>query len=178
MGADNENLRFEYAFSEKAIRNNNLSLKIFVLFIIVCLCFAMYMSGFSTSSLWFCFSFIIFFVLLSLYSIMNLRRLATRSYLEITSDGILKCVFKGRKEVSYPINEIKTIEKSSFKDARKKHAAVPVVIQNIGYALYPPAGVLITFNRACIKSVIPVYFSPKDIEGFISAIRQRIDQAE
>ena len=178
MERDKENLMFEYAFSEKAIRNNNISLKIFVLFIIICLCFAMYMSGFSTSSLWFCFSCIIFSVFLSLYSIMYVRRLATESYLEITSDGILKCVFKGRKEISYPIDEIRSIEESSFKDARKKHATVPIVINNIGDDLYPPEGVLITFNRALIKSVLPVYFNPADIEGFISAIRKRIKPVE
>ena len=105
---------------------------------------------------------------------MYVRRLATESYLEITSDGILKCVFKGRKEISYPIDEIRSIEESSFKDARKKHATVPIVINNIGDDLYSPEGVLITFNRALIKSVLPVYFNPADIEGFISAIRKRI----
>ena len=175
---ENENLRFECAFSEKAIRNNNLSLKIFVLFLIICLCFSMYMSGFSTISLWYSFSCIIFSVLLSLYSMMYVRKMAKRSYLEITTDGILKCVYYGRKEVSYPIKEMRLIEESSFKDARKKYASVPIVLNSKGDDLYPPEGVLITFNRAWIKSVFPVYFNPVNIEGFISAIRKRIKPAE
>ena len=109
---------------------------------------------------------------------MYVRRLATGSYFEITSDGILRCKFKGRKELIYPINEIKAIEAASIKDVEKKYATFPIVLNTKGEELYPPEGVLITFNRAWIKSVFPVYFNPADREGFIYAIRQRIESAE
>ncbi|MDE6551625.1 MAG: hypothetical protein K2K98_01485 [Muribaculaceae bacterium] len=105
---------------------------------------------------------------------ISLRKLANGSYLEIISDGILKCVFNGRKEVRYPINEIRSIEESSLKDAERKYATFPMVLNTKGEELYPPEGVLITFNRAWIKSVFPVYFNPADIQGFMSTIRERM----
>ena len=108
---------------------------------------------------------------------MYVRRLANGSYFEITSDGILRCKFKGRKEIIYPINEIKAIEPATIKDVEKKYATFPIVLDRWN-ELFPPEGVLITFNRAWIKSVRPVFFNPADIEGFISAIRKRIKPAE
>ena len=175
MERDNENLRFECAFSEKAINNNKLTGKIFILFIIILVCFVMYTSDITKLNLWFSFSLTIITVLLSLYSMMYVRKLAKGSYLEITSDGILKCVFKGRKELIYPINEIKAIEQATIKDVEKKYATFPIALDRWN-ELYPPEGVLITFNRAWIKSIFPVFFNPVDIEGFISAIRTRIKQ--
>lgn len=128
-------------------------------------------------NIWFSLALIVFTVLMDAYNLIYLKRLSSGSYLEITSDGILKCIYKGRKEVSYPINEIISIEESSFKDARKKRATVPIQVDHWG-DLYPSEGVSITFNRAWIKSIFPVYFNPADREGFIYAINERIKLAE
>ena len=175
MEGNNENIRFECAFSEKAIRNNNLTLKIYVLVMSFILFFIAYMNGFTKLNLWLTFFYIIFIVFMSLFGMMNVKRLASESYLEITSDGQLKCKFKGIKEICYPVNEIKTIEESSYKEAIKRHATFPATLNTRGNDLNPTEGVLITFNRAWIKSIFPVFFNPADISGFISAIRQRIE---
>lgn len=170
---ENERLRFECAFSEKAIRNNRLWIMIYNILVILIICLIIWTSGTTPLNIWFSLALIIITVLLDAYSIIYVKRLSSGSYLEITSDGILKCVYKGRKEVSYPINEIISIEESSFKDARKKRATVPMQVDRWG-DLYPSEGVLISFNRAWIKSIFPVYFNPEDISGFISAIKQRM----
>ncbi|MDE7347626.1 MAG: hypothetical protein K2N48_12920 [Muribaculaceae bacterium] len=176
MEGENERLRFECAFSEKTIRNNRLWIIIYTILVILILCLAIWSSGLTPLNIWFSLALIVFTVLLDAYSIIYVKRLSSGSYLEITSDGILKCVYKGRKEVSYPINEIISIEKSPFKDARKKRAKVPIQVDKYG-DLYPSEGVLITFNRAWIKSIFPVYFNPANIEGFIYAINERIKPA-
>ena len=126
-------------------------------------------------SLWLIFFYLIIIILMSGIGMISVRKLAKGSYIEITSDNLLKCKYKGRKEVSYPIKEIQSVEESSLTDAEKKYATFPVVLNTKGEELYPPTGVLITFNRSWIKSVFPVYFNPEDIQGFISAIRQRIE---
>ena len=177
MERDNENLRFECAFSEKTIRNNKLWLMIYTILVILILCLVIRSSGMTPLNIWFSLALIVFTVLMDAYSLIYVKRLSSGSYLEITSDGILKCVYKGRKEVSYPINEIISIEESSFKDARKKRATVPIQVDRCG-DLFPSEGVSITFNRAWIKSIFPVYFNPADREGFITAINERIKPAE
>ena len=174
---ENESLRFECAFSEKAIRNNRLWIMLYTIFVMLILCPVIWSSGTTPLNIWFSLALIVFTVLMDAYSIIYVKRLSSGSYLEITSDGILKCIYKGRKEVNYPINEIISIEESSFKDARKKRATVPIQVDRYG-DLYPSEGVLISFNRAWIKSIFPVYFNPADIEGFISAIRNRIKTTE
>ena len=171
---DNENLRFECAFSEKAIRNNKSFIIIFTILLIIILCFVIKTSGKTPLNIWFSLALILFVVVSDAFSLFYVKRLSSGSYLEITSDGILKCVFKGRKEVSYPINEMRSIEESSLKEAIKRYARLPIALDRWN-ELYPPEGVLITFDRAWIKSIFPVFFNPEDISGFISAIRQRID---
>ncbi|MDE6018279.1 MAG: hypothetical protein K2G85_05655 [Muribaculaceae bacterium] len=178
MEGKNENIRFKCAFSEKAIKNNTLTMIIFIITLTIILFFSTRNSANTALSIWINLSYIVFVVLMSVVSFFCLKRMSRGSYLEITTDGILKCVYKGRKEVNYPINEIRSIEESSFKDARKKYATVPIVLNNRGDDLYPPEGVLITFNRAWIKSIFPVYFNPEDRVGFISAINERIKTAE
>lgn len=173
---ENESLRFECAFSEKAIRSNRLWIMIYTIFVILIICLIIWSSGTTPLNIWFSLALIIITVLLDAYSIIYEKRLSSGSYLEITSDGILKCLYKGRKEVSYPINEIISIEESSFKDARKKRATIPIQVDKCG-DLYPSEGVLISFNRAWIKSIFPVYFNPADVDGFIHAINERIKPA-
>lgn len=174
METVNEDLKFECAFSEKAMKNNSQFLTIYVASISIILCYVLWSSGITTLNLWFTFSFIAFMILIAVFSMTYVRRLAKGSYLEITSDGQLKCKFVGRKEECYPINEIKSIEPATIEEAQKKHATRPIGLNSKGDDYYPPTGVLITFNRAWIKSVFPVYFNPADIEGFISAIKKRI----
>lgn len=174
MEYGNENLRFDCAFSKNAMKNYSLTIMIFTMVIMAVLGYASWNAVNFRLSLWLSFSYIVIIVLMSVIGMISLRKLANGSYLEIISDGILKCVFNGRKEVRYPINEIRSIEESSLKDAERKYATFPMVLNTKGEELYPPEGVLITFNRAWIKSVFPVYFNPADIQGFMSTIRERM----
>ena len=177
MGGDNENLRFECAFSEKAMKNNAISMIVFIIIMIAVLSYVSWNAINIRLSLWLASFYILVSSIMSIIGILSVRRLATGSYIEITSDGQLKCKFKGKREVGYPISEIKTIEPASIKDVEKKYATFPIVLNSRGAELYPPEGALITFNRSWIKSVFPVYFNPTDIEGFISAIRKRMNPA-
>lgn len=174
MEGDNENMRFECAFSKKAIKSNAVTLIVYTIVMTVILGYISWNANNTRLSIWFSFFYIVFIILISVIGMISVRKLAKGSYIELTSDGMLKCKFKGSKEVSYPINEIRSIEESSLKDAEKKYATFPAVLNIRGEELYPPEGVLITFNRAWIKSIFPVYFNPKDIPGFISAIKQRM----
>ena len=160
------------------MKNNALTIIVFIIIMTAVLSYVSWKAVNFRLSLLLIFSYIVLSSLMSIIGMISVRRLSKGSYLEITSDGQLKCNFKGKKEVIYPINEIKTIEQASIKDVEKKYATFPMVLNTKGEELYPSEGVLITFNRSWIKSVFPVYFNPKDIEGFLSAIRQRIDQAE
>lgn len=178
MEVENENLRFECAFSKKAMKNNTITLIVYIIIMTIILGYASWNAVNIRLSLWLICSYIFVISIMSIIGILSLRRLSKGSYLEITSNGQLKCNFKGSREVSYPINEIKTIEPATIKDVEKKYATFPIVVNTKGDELYPPEGVLITFNRAWIKSVFPVYFNPADREGFIYAIRQRIESAE
>lgn len=106
------------------------------------------------------------------YAVVYMNRLTRESHLEITDDGLLKCKYKGRATVSFPIKEIASIESASIDQASERYATFPVLLNNRGWELYPSEGVLITFNRRWIKSVFPVYFNPADIQGFISAVKR------
>lgn len=175
MECDNENLRFECAFSKKAMKSNALSMIVFTIVLIVVLWYISLNARNTRLSIWLIFFYIVITILMSVIGMISVRKLAKGSYIEITSDNLLKCKYKGRKEVSYPINEIRSVEESSLYEAEKKYATFPIVLNTKGAELYPQEGVLITFNRSWIKSVFPVYFNPTDIQGFISAIRQRIE---
>lgn len=175
---ENENLRFECAFSKKAMKSNAVTLIVYTIVMTMILGYISWNASNTRLSIWLIFFYIVFIILISVIGMISERKLAKGSYMELTSDGMLRCKFKGSKEVSYPIKEIRSIEESSLKDAEKKYATFPTVLNIRGEELYPPTGVLITFNRAWIKSVFPVYFNPEDISGFISAIRKRIKPAE
>ncbi len=175
---EKENLRFECAFSKKTMKNNALTIIVFTIIMVAVLSYISWNAVNIRLSLWFTCIYVFVILVTSIIGMLSVRRLAKGSYLEISSDGQLKCKFKGKKEVSYPINEIKTIEPATITDVEKKYATFPIVLNIRGDELYPSEGVLITFNRAWIKSVFPVYFNPVDIEGFISAIRKRIKPAE
>ena len=178
MEGDNDDLRFECAFSKKAMKNNILAVVVYIIIMMAVLSYISWNAVNLRLSLWLTCIYIFVISIMAIIGILSLRRLAKGSYLEISSDGQLKCKFKGRKEVSYPINEIKTIEPATIKDVEKKYAIFPIVVNTRGDELYPPEGVLITFNRAWIKSIFPVYFNPADREGFITAINERIKPAE
>lgn len=174
MKGDNENMRFECAFSKKAIKSNALTLVVYTIIMTVILGYISWNANNTRLSIWLSFFYIVFIILTLVIGMISVRKLARDSYIELTSDDILRCRFKGSKEVSYPINEIRSIEESSLKNAEKKYATFPIVLNTKGEELYPQEGILITFNRAWIKSVFPVYFNPEDIPGFISAIKQRM----
>ena len=123
---------------------------------------------------WCCLILTIICLSIAAYGIIYTRNLVKDSYLEITSDDTLRCCYRGRRNVEYPIKEIKFIEEATLKQAVKKHATFPIVLNTKGEELYPSEGVLITFNRAWKKSIFPVYFNPADIPGFIDTLKQRI----
>lgn len=104
-----------------------------------------------------------------------MNRMKEESYLEITADDNLNCIFKGRAPVSYPIREIQSIEEVTSEYASEKYATVPVLVNSRGWPTTPCKGVLITFNRAWYKSVFPVFFNPADIQDFISAVKDRME---
>lgn len=136
---------------------------------------AIIVSGFFiVSGVWFGLILLVLPIAAIAYGVAYMRRVAEDSYLEITADNILKCKYKGRSEVSYPIKEIKNIKEATLKQAEEEFALFPVVLNSRGEEYYSEKGVLITFNRSWIKSVFPIYFNPKDVEGFIAAISQRM----
>ena len=165
-----ENQKFELAFSEKAIRTNTLTIGIFSVIVVLAFGYACVKS----KAGWVLYALELIPMLASIYSVYCLRRLVKGSYFEITSDGRLVCIYNGRVKIEYPIKEIINIEEATLKQAKRKHAAFPV-IDSRGIELYPSRGVLISFNRRWIKSVFPVYFNPADVQGFMSAIRQRME---
>lgn len=164
-----ENLRFQCAFSKKGIRNNKIDCAAFIILAIIPFGYVCISLG----APWLCFAFVLFLVLILVFSWSYVNTLTTKSYLEITPDGILECNFKGRGTVSYPISEIISIEQISLAQAEKRYATFPTVLNSRGWELYPDEGVLITFNRTWLKSVFPVYFNPADIQGFMAAINGR-----
>ena len=166
-----ENQKFELAFSEKAIRTNTLTIGIFSVIVVLAFGYACVKS----KAGWVLYALVLIPMLASIYSVYCLRRLVKGSYFEITSDGRLVCIYNGRVKIEYPIKEIINIEEATLKQAERKYARFPVVLNTRGEELYPSNGVLITFNRSWIKSVFPVYFNPADVQGFMSAIRQRME---
>lgn len=162
------NIRFECAFSEKAIKSNTRAIIYPMIFYCV---FVVLMGSWLLLAI-----LIIFTTLIYSINVWSYNKLVNESYIEISEDGILYCKYNGHKAISYPISEIQSIKEGTLND--NKYAVFPVVLNLYGDELYPPTGVLITFNRAWIKSVFPVYVNPLDIEGFISSIRQRIKPVE
>lgn len=163
------NLKFECSFSKKAIKSNIVTLSVFMVLTIVIVGYFCIASG-----VWYGLLIVLPYPVVAMVMVAYLRRLVKESYLEITSDNILKCKYKGRREVCYPIKEIKTIKEATLKQAEKEFALFPVTLNTKGEELYSENGVLISFNRSWIKSVFPIYFNPEDVEGFIAAIRQRM----
>ena len=168
-----ENQKFELSFSEKALRSNERMGILLVILPILLTCYV----GIKDGAGWIIFAMNLTVLLTVIFGIYYVRRLVRESYFTITSDNRLICVYKGRAKIEYPIKEIIKIEEVTLKQAELKHARFPVILNSRGEELYPSNGVLITFNRAWIKSVFPVYFNPKDIEGFILAIKQRMEEA-
>ena len=171
QGSGHGNLRFDCVFAEKGMRKN-------VIFAIAYLCVMVMVIGVALAKSMGFLILIPVVVFLSLVSVWIFRytnKLSRESYLEITADGKLNCIFKGRSSVSYPINEIQSVEESSSENADKKYATVPVVVNSRGWEVYPEKGVLITFNRAWHKSVFPVFFNPADVQGFIAAIKSKME---
>lgn len=163
------NLKFECSFSKKAIKKNAIIMSVSVVPAIV-------ISGyFIVLGVWFGLFVALLPIAVIAFGVAYMRRVAEDSYLEITADNMLKCKYKGRGEVSYPIKEIKTIKEATLKQAEEQFARFPVVLNSRGEEYYSERGVLITFNRSWIKSVFPIYFNPKDVEGFIAAIRQQMN---
>lgn len=170
MTSLNENIRFECAFSQSAIRNNTIVL------VVISIPFILFLAYFGSKLGGWIGIFIVALVMGLLgYGLAYMNRLNHESYLEITRDGLIKCVYMGRPTVSFPIKEITSIESASIEQANERYATLPVLLNSRGWELYPSEGVLITFNRRWIKSVFPVYFNPADIQGFISAVKHAKD---
>ncbi len=170
MTSLNNNLKFECAFSQSAVRNNTIVVVVMSLLVIIPFGYL----GIKLGG-WIGIMLVLLFVGLSIYSLVYTNLLTHESYLEITEEGLLICKYKGCATVSFPIKEITSIESASLEQANERYAKVPVLLNSRGWELYPSEGVLITFNRKWIKSVFPVYFNPADIQGFISAVKRAKD---
>ena len=165
-----DNQKFELRFSEKAVRNNTITVILYTVIIVPLI----YVGAKSVGG-WVNVTLMLILMLTALYSVCYVRRLVRGSYFEITSDSRLICIYNGRAKIEYPIKEIINIEEATLKQAERKYARFPVVLNTRGEELYPSNGVLITFNRSWIKSVFPVYFNPADVQGFMSAIKRRME---
>ncbi|MDE5842682.1 MAG: hypothetical protein K2H35_02965 [Muribaculaceae bacterium] len=172
MESMGENQKFELNFSEKAVRSNERTV---ILLVILPILMSSYV-GIKYGAGWIIFAMNLIVLLTAIFGIYYVRRLVRESYFTISSDNRLICVYKGRAKIEYPVKEISKIEEVTLEQVEQKHAKFPVVLNSKGEELYPSKGVLITFNRAWIKSVFPVYFNPRDIEGFILAIKQRMEE--
>lgn len=164
-----EDVRFKCAFSSKGLRYNLISTVVITILLIAAVGYVCFI----LKSSWVFISSLLLLLILLWISMNYINALTKDSYLEITSDGLLKCFYKGRAPVSYLIKEIATIEEASLEQAIKRYATFSVVLNTRGWELYPSEGVLISFNRSWYKSVFPVYFAPEDIKGFITVLRQR-----
>ena len=171
MDSTGDNQKFEVGFSMKAVRNNTITVVIFSVVVALVYCYA----GIKSGVIWIAVLPALLLLAIASYSIYFVRRLVNSSYIEITGDNKLKCIYGGRASREYPINEITNIEEATLKQAEKRHATFPVALNSRGMELYPENGVLITFNRSWIKSVFPVYFNPVDIQEFTTTINQRME---
>lgn len=167
--SESVSLKFDCSFSKKSLKNNILTMWIFIAPTIVICCYLCIVSG-----VWFGLIILLIPIAVIGFGMVYLRRMAEESYLEITPDNILKCKYKGHRVVSFPIKEIKTIKEATLKQAEEEYSRFPVILNTKGEEIFSEKGVLITFSRSWIKSVFPIYFNPEDIEGFIAAIRQRM----
>ena len=170
MESMGENQKFELDFSEKAVRSNEWTIILLVILPILLTCCV----GIKDGAGWIIFAINLIVLLTAIFGIYFERRLVRECYFTITENRLI-CVYKGRTKIEYPIKEISKIEEVTLEQVKQKHAKYPLALNNKGYELFPPKGVLITFNRAWIKSIFPVYFNPRDIEGFILAIKQRME---
>ena len=169
MNGDSDNLRFRCAFSQRGIRKYNIKYgAVCLAMILLCGWIAVIIGD------WLCMVPPLIFIIASVYNLNYVEKLVTESYLEITSDGTLMCVYKWRGTAKYPIKEILSIEAISVRD---RECTIPKSITGQHDPnLYPDEGVLIYFNRKWIKSIYPVFFNPEDIHGFICAINQKREE--
>lgn len=171
MNGDSDNLRFRCAFSQRGIRNYSIKYwAVSLVTILLCGCILV------ITGAWQCIFGFLIVIIPSIYSLNYVEKLETESYLEITSDGILKCVYKWRGTAEYPVKEILSIE--AYSAGEKKVGCVPPksISGRNDPNLYPDKGVLVYFNRKWIKSIYPVFFNPEDIQGFICAINQKREE--
>lgn len=153
--SESVNLKFDCSFSKKALKNNIITMWIFIAPVIVICCYLYIVSG-----VWFGLIILPIPIAAIAFGMVYLIRLAEESYLEITLDNILKCKYRGHHVVSFPIKEIKTIKEVTLKQAEEEFSRFPIILNTKGENYYSEKGVLITFNRSWIKSVFPVYFQP------------------
>lgn len=169
MNGDIDNLRFRCAFSQRGIKKYNIKYGALSLVMILLCGFGVVITGD-----WLCLAPSLIVTIPSIYNLNYVEKLVTESYLEITSDGTLMCVYKWRGTAKYPIKEILSIEAISVRD---RECTCPKSITGRNDPdLYPDEGVLIYFNRKWIKSIYPVFFNPEDIHGFICAINQKREE--
>lgn len=170
MNGDSDNLRFRCAFSQRGIRKYNIKYgAVSLAMILLCGWIAVIIGA------WQCMIPPLILIIASVYNLNYVEKLVTESYLEITPDGTLMCVYKWRGTAKYPIKEILSIEPISAGDRQCCTAPKRLTGQH-DPELYPDEGVLIYFNRKWIKSIYPVFFNPEDIQGFICAINQKREE--
>ncbi len=162
-----ENEIFKCAFNERAMRANAIEglLVMFVYFLLI---------GSALKNVWISLGFLAFFLLLAWWIIYSNKSIVTKSFYELSEDGMLKCWSRGKVRRAYPIKEIKSIERTNVAGKKKSYFSYPILYQRSGRDIIPGDGVMIFFNRKWYKSVIPVFFNPGDLDGFISAIENRL----
>ncbi len=168
MSSRKENEIFTCAFNKRAMRANAIEglLVMFVYFLLI---------GIALKNVWISLGFIAFYLLLVWGIIYSNKSILTKSYFELSEDGMLKCWSRGKVRRAYPIEEIKSIERTNVAGKKKSYFSYPILYQRSGRDIIPGDGVLIYFNRKWYKSVIPVFFNPEDIDGFIDAIKNRLN---
>ncbi len=163
-----ENEIFICAFNERAMRANTIEGLSVMLVVFL---FMSVVSG----NVWVSLGFLTFYLLFVWWMLYTNKSIVTKSFFEISEDGILKCWVSGKLYKSYPIKEIKSIERTNEEGKTKHHCSYTMVYNSKGRDIIPGDGVMIYFNRKWYKSVMPVFFNPEDIDGFISAIKNRLD---
>lgn len=116
----------------------------------------------------------LFVLAMPIYWSAIIHQIRTKSFIYLTDNEIVVKVW-GRREKTFPINEIEAVEIVDFDkdvvDKRMKYYTLPVSFGR-GGDIIPNRGVLVFFKKKWIKSVHPVFFNPADSERFANALNE------
>lgn len=114
----------------------------------------------------------IFLLLLPVGLELQLYYIRKKSYICLTSDEIIVNVWS-RKTIRYPLSQVEKVQTVDFDNDPSapdiNHYRLPLAFGR-GGEIIPSCGVLLYFNRAYLKSVLPIFFWPADPDIFADTL--------